>query len=83
MLLGYVSMRNARDGKRQGRPVQSDAGQRLTRHVLGRAARGKRAAVAVAANPETILSVRRHERDTGPASDLRQLKDRLLVETAG
>lgn len=37
----YVAARDARDSKRVGRPIRSDAGQRLRRYVLGQPARGK------------------------------------------
>jgi integrase len=40
----YVALRDARESKRQGRPVHSDA-HRLTRYVIGREVNGKRAAI--------------------------------------
>ncbi|TPK85310.1 tyrosine-type recombinase/integrase [Mesorhizobium sp. B2-4-17] len=41
----YVGERDARDSRRKGRTVRSDAGQRLRRYVLGRDKRGKQEAV--------------------------------------
>ncbi len=40
----YIAERDKRDSRRKGRPVRSDAGQRLRRYVLGREARGKQEA---------------------------------------
>lgn len=44
----YVAMRDARDSKRAGRPVRSDASQRLGRYVTGAPARGKQDAIEAA-----------------------------------
>lgn len=41
----YIAERDARDSKRKGRQVRSDAGQRLRRYVLGQKKRGKQKAV--------------------------------------
>lgn len=41
----YIASRDARDSKRAGRPIRSDAGQRLRRYVIGQPARGKQAEV--------------------------------------
>ncbi|RWN44695.1 MAG: integrase [Mesorhizobium sp.] len=41
----YISERDARDSRRKGRTVRSDAGQRLRRYVLGQDKRGKQEAV--------------------------------------
>jgi hypothetical protein len=40
----YIAERDARDTRRKGRPVRSDA-HRLARYVIGREARGKRKAI--------------------------------------
>lgn len=37
----YITLRDARDSKRAGRSIRSDAGQRLRRYVIGQPARGK------------------------------------------
>lgn len=44
----YVADRDARDSRRKGRAVRSDAGQRLGRYVLGQDKRGKQKVVAAA-----------------------------------
>ncbi|MER8567553.1 integrase [Mesorhizobium sp. M0924] len=44
----YVAERDARDSRRKGRPVRSDAGQRLGRYVLGQDKRGAQEAVPAA-----------------------------------
>lgn len=41
----YIRERNARDGRRAGREVRSDAGHRLRRYVLGQEERGSQEAV--------------------------------------
>ena len=41
----YIAARNARDSRRAGRTVRSDAGHRLPRYVIGQNARGKQEAV--------------------------------------
>ncbi|WP_348640707.1 hypothetical protein [Mesorhizobium sp. AA22] len=40
----YIAERDARDSRRKGRAVRSDAGQRLRRYVLGQDKRGKQEA---------------------------------------
>jgi integrase len=40
-LESYIAVRDKRDTKRKGRPVRSDAGQRLRRYVLGQPRRGE------------------------------------------
>ncbi len=40
----YIAERDARDSRRKGRQVRSDAGQRLQRYVLGQETRGKQKA---------------------------------------
>ena len=47
----YIAERDARDSRRKGRQVRSDAGQRLRRYVLGQEKRGKQKAI-----PATPLS---------------------------
>ncbi|WP_258608521.1 hypothetical protein [Mesorhizobium sp. AR10] len=37
----HISMRDARESKREGRAVRSDASRRLARHILGQPGRGK------------------------------------------
>ncbi|MBV9566282.1 MAG: tyrosine-type recombinase/integrase [Bradyrhizobium sp.] len=44
----YIKERNARDSRRAGREVRSDAGHRLRRYVLGQEKRGGQKAVEVA-----------------------------------
>ena len=44
-LLDYIAERDARDSRRRGRPVRSDASRRLGRYVLGADARGVREAI--------------------------------------
>jgi integrase len=51
----YTAGRDARDSKRAGRPVRSDASRRLSRYVLGQLARGKRKAVAPAPLADVLL----------------------------
>lgn len=42
----YIAARDARQSRRAGRTVRSDAASRLARYVLGQRARGKQAAIA-------------------------------------
>ncbi|MEQ1952498.1 integrase [Mesorhizobium sp. CN2-181] len=49
----YIASRDARDTKRKGRVVRSDASQRLTKYLLGQPVKGKRKARA----PAPIASV--------------------------
>ncbi|EAQ36288.1 Phage integrase [Nitrobacter sp. Nb-311A] len=44
----YIRERNARDSRRVGREIRSDAGRRLRRYVLGQEKRGNREAVKAA-----------------------------------
>ena len=44
----YISERDARETRRAGRTVRSDAGQRLSRYVIGQERRGNRKAIAAA-----------------------------------
>ncbi|MBZ9910409.1 integrase [Mesorhizobium sp. BR115XR7A] len=53
----YVAERDARDTRRKGRTVRSDAGQRLRRYVLGQDKRGKQEAVPAA----PLASIGLHE----------------------
>lgn len=58
----YIGDRDARDSRRAGRPIRSDAGQRLRRYVLGQPARGKQPVIAPA--PLAALELHRlKERD--------------------
>lgn len=52
----YIVMRDARDTRRRGRPVRSDASQRLSRYVLGQAARGNADAVPAAPLADMAMS---------------------------
>ncbi|PWR21684.1 tyrosine-type recombinase/integrase [Zavarzinia compransoris] len=54
-LESYIEARNARETRRKGRSVRSDAAGRLSRHVLGQPARGKTAAVPAAALANVAL----------------------------
>lgn len=66
----YCASRDARDTKRAGRPVKSDARRRLSLHVIGSNARGKRAAVP----PSALANVPLHDlRET----DLRKWREGL------
>ncbi|MBZ9760311.1 tyrosine-type recombinase/integrase [Mesorhizobium sp. CA8] len=51
----YVAERDARDSRRKGREVRSDASQRLRRYVLGQEKRGKQEAVPAAKLAEVGL----------------------------
>ncbi len=44
----YIADRDARDSRRKGRPVRSDASRRLSLHLLGQEQRGKREEVSEA-----------------------------------
>lgn len=48
VVAAYIDARNARDTRRAGRAVRSDASRRLELHLLGKPAARKRAAVAAA-----------------------------------
>lgn len=48
-ILAYITERNARDSRRIGREVRSDAGHRLRRYVVGQKARGNRDAIDASA----------------------------------
>lgn len=51
----YIAERDARDSRRKGRSVRSDAGQRLRRYVLGQDKRGHQAAVPAAPLADVAL----------------------------
>jgi integrase len=51
----YISERDARDSRRKGRTVRSDAGQRLRRYILGQGKRGKQEAIPAAALADLAL----------------------------
>ncbi|WP_163265623.1 tyrosine-type recombinase/integrase [Chelativorans alearense] len=51
----YIAERDARESRRKGRPVRSDAHQRLARYVLGQEARGKQKAVPAALLADVAL----------------------------
>lgn len=51
----YVELRDARERRRTGRDIRSDAARRLEKLVIGRPARGKRAAVAATGLAEIPL----------------------------
>lgn len=53
----YCASRDARDSARKGRPVRSDATHKLERWVIGREARGARAAV----QPSPLAAVALHD----------------------
>ncbi|RYH22669.1 MAG: integrase, partial [Alcaligenaceae bacterium] len=52
----YIKDRNARDSRRSGREVRSDAGHRLRRYVLGQEKRGNQEAI----KPASICAVHLH-----------------------
>ncbi len=51
----YISDRDARESKRKGRPVRSDAAHRLERYVVGKEAKGRRPAVLASPLAEMSL----------------------------
>lgn len=51
----YIVERDARDSRRKGRAIRSDASQRLRRYVLGQDKRGKQAAIP--ASPLTAVAL--------------------------
>lgn len=53
----YVSLRDARESRRTGRAVRSDANRRLSRHVIGAPARGKQPEIA----PTKLAALSLHE----------------------
>jgi integrase len=79
----YVASRDARDSRRAGRAKRSDAASRLSRHIVGRPASGKRKAVAaapIAALPLHSLTEKdlAHWRDALPESLKSTTKRRLM-----
>lgn len=58
----YIAERDARDSKRKGRQVRSDAGQRLRRYVLGQDKRGTQKAIPAAPLVAVLMHTLR-ERD--------------------
>lgn len=69
----YIKERNARDSRRAGREVRSDAGHRLRRYVLGQEERGSQEAVEVA----PLAAIRLHALREG---DLLMWRENLPVE---
>lgn len=51
----YILERDARDSRRSGRAVRSDAGRRLRRYVIGQEKRGRREAIPAAPLAEVAL----------------------------
>lgn len=51
----HMAVRDARDSRRRGREVRSDATSRLSRYVTGRSGRGKRKAIEAASLAEVPL----------------------------
>ena len=51
----YISMRDERDSRREGRAVPSNAGQRLRRHVLGQPAYGSQPAIPAKPLADIVL----------------------------
>ena len=51
----YIWERNARDSRRAGREIRSDAGHRLRRYVLGQGERGSQGAVEAASLAAVVL----------------------------
>ncbi|RWD62556.1 MAG: integrase [Mesorhizobium sp.] len=72
----YIADRDARDSRRKGRPVRSDAGQRLRRYVLGQVKRGKQEAVPAAPLAAVALHALKE-------SDLLEWRKALPVELKG
>lgn len=69
----YIKERNARDSRRAGREVRSDAGHRLRRYVLGQEERGSQEAVEAA----SLAAIRLHALREG---DLLMWRENLPVE---
>ncbi|WP_274627595.1 tyrosine-type recombinase/integrase [Arvimicrobium flavum] len=55
----YIARRDARDSKRAGKPVRSDASRRLSRYILGQPKRGKRREIP----PADLADIAMHELD--------------------
>ncbi len=53
----YIAERDARDSRRKGRPVRSDAGQRLRRYVLGQDKRGRQDAISAAPLADVAMRI--------------------------
>lgn len=53
----YIAVRDARDTRRKGREVRSDASQRLCRNVLGAEKRGKQEAIPAAPLADVALHI--------------------------
>ena len=69
----YIKERNARDSRRAGREVRSDAGHRLRRYVLGQEERGSQEAVEAA----SLAAIHLHALREG---DLLMWRENLPVE---
>lgn len=69
----YIKERNARDSRRAGRDVRSDAGHRLRRYVLGQEERGNQEAVEAA----SLAAIHLHALREG---DLLKWRENLPVE---
>lgn len=69
----YIKERNARDSRRAGREVRSDAGHRLRRYVLGQEERGNQEAVEAA----SLAAIHLHALREG---DLLKWRENLPVE---
>src|SRR5262249_22311905 len=79
----YIKERNARDSRRAGREVRSDAGHRLRRYVLGQEERGSQEAVKAASLAAVHLHSLQEEdlltgRENFPAELKATTKQRLI-----
>jgi integrase len=75
----YIDMRDARDTRRVGRPVRSDAAGRLTRYVIGREAHGKRKSIA----PAPLAAVALYELDEGHLTAWRNALSSTTLSASG
>jgi len=58
----YITERDARESKRKGKPMRSDAARRLERYVVGKEARGRRSAIE--ASPIADMALHELEEET-------------------
>jgi integrase len=74
----YIEDRDARESKRKGRSVRSDAAHRLERYVVGKEAKGKRGAVP----PSPIAEIGLHELAEEALLDWRKALSDALKSTS-
>ncbi|MEZ0020073.1 tyrosine-type recombinase/integrase [Sinorhizobium fredii] len=79
----YIAVRDARDTRRKGREVRSDASQRLCRNILGAEKRGKQEAIPAAPLADVALHILKESdllawRAALPESMMATTKQRLI-----